>query len=159
MPGANCSIFGCLVSRRQKYKGVSLFKVPSGKTEFDAKWRKQLIAVITKDRVIDSSLRDQIRNTNLYVCQRHFTTDQFYRHESKCTLNPGVIPTLNLPIKSIPSSSTITSAAVKNHRDSAESISKKRDVYVASHTLSSPASCYKSFDDFKSRVTNLKLNG
>ena len=104
MPGANCSIFGCLVSRRQKYKGVSLFKVPSGKTEFDAKWRNQLIAVITKDHVIDSSLRDQIRNTNLYVCQRHFTTDQFYRHESKCTLNPGVISTLNLPIKSLPSS-------------------------------------------------------
>ena len=68
MPGANCSIIGCLVSRRQKYKGVSLFKVPSGKTEFDAKWRNQLIAVITKDRLIDSSLRVQIRNSNLCIC-------------------------------------------------------------------------------------------
>ena len=70
-------------------------------------------------------------------------TLQFYRHESKCTLNPGVIPTLNLPTKSLPPSSTTTSPAVNNHRDSAESISKKkrcvdvmcRCVDVANHTM------------------------
>ena len=87
MPGANCSIFGCLVSHRQKYKGVSLFKVPSGKTEFDAKWRNQLIAVITKDRVIDSSLREQIRRV-IYMSAN--VTLQFYRHDKMDLWPSGV---------------------------------------------------------------------
>ena len=68
MPGANCSIFGCSSLTSTKIQGVSLFKVPSVKTEFDAKWRNQLIAVITKDHVIDYPLFEkQIRNSNL-IC-------------------------------------------------------------------------------------------
>ena len=54
MSGDNCSIYGCPVSRRKKYRGMSLFKVPNGKSEFEKKWKDQLTAIITKDRVIDS---------------------------------------------------------------------------------------------------------
>ena len=30
MPGDNCSIYGCPVSRMSKYKGTGIYKVPSG---------------------------------------------------------------------------------------------------------------------------------
>ena len=64
----------------------------------------QLVAVITKDRVIDASLRERIKNKKLYICQHHFTVAQYFRHETKTTINPGVIPTLNLPVLSHSSS-------------------------------------------------------
>ena len=51
MPGANCSIVGCPVSRR--YKEISIFKVPSGTNEFKLKWRRDLFNITTKDRVVD----------------------------------------------------------------------------------------------------------
>ena len=57
MPGENCSIYGCTVSRRSKYKGVSIFKIPSGDNTFDKEWREKLVAVITRDREIDAPQR------------------------------------------------------------------------------------------------------
>ena len=99
MPGDNCSIYGCSVSRRSQYKGIPLFKVPSGEGEFETSWRQKLIAVITKDRVIDGPLKARINNKKLFICQRHFAEDQYHRHDNKCTLIPGALPTLNLPFK------------------------------------------------------------
>ena len=66
MPDANCSIFGCPVSRRKEYRGISLFKVPAGKNYFDKNWRTRLVAVITEDRVVDASLRTQIERNYFY---------------------------------------------------------------------------------------------
>ena len=143
MPGDNCSIYGCSVSRRKEYSGISLFKVPSGKTEFDKMWRDQLIAIITKDRVIDQSLRSQINTNKLFICQRHFRDNQYYRHDTKCTLNPGVIPTLNLPQKSHPPSSTVSKPRYYNQKATEYKIND----------------CYSSFSEFKTRVESLKLNG
>ena len=75
MPGENCSIYSCTVSRRSKYKGIALFKVPSGDTEFDKCWRDQLVNIIIKDREIDAALRDRIWPKILFICQRHFRED------------------------------------------------------------------------------------
>ena len=113
MPGDNCSIYGCSVSRRSQYKGISLFKVPSGEGKFETSWRQKLIAIITKDRVIDGTLRAQINKKKLFICQRHFAEDQYHRHNNKCTLIPGALPTLNLPIKSIHSSSLQLNLAIQ----------------------------------------------
>ena len=74
MAGANCSIFGCPVSRR--YKEISIFKVPSGTNEFKLKLRRDLINIITKDRVVDQLLRKQIESDKLYICERHFSKEQ-----------------------------------------------------------------------------------
>ena len=131
MPGENCSVFGCPVCRCKEYRGISLFKVPAGKNDFDKNWRTRLVAVITEDRVVDASLWAQIERNNLYICQRHFTEDQYYRHETKVTLNPGVIPSLNLPQKSHPSSSTITKP-----RNSAEVIQQKKDTFLSNKNSS-----------------------
>ena len=39
MPGENCSILNCPVSRKAPYKGVGIYKVPSGTNEFESTWR------------------------------------------------------------------------------------------------------------------------
>ena len=31
MPGDNCSIYGCTVSRRSKHKGIAIFKIQTSK--------------------------------------------------------------------------------------------------------------------------------
>ena len=56
MPGDNCSIYGCTVLRRSKYKGIAIFKVPAPKTEFEKSWKDKLVDVITKGREIDGVL-------------------------------------------------------------------------------------------------------
>eukprot|EP00794_Sanderia_malayensis_P002699 gene2699-3120_t len=158
MPGDNCSIYGCSVSRRSQYKGISLFKVPSGEGKFETNWRQKLNEVITKDRVIDGPLRARINNKKLFICQRHFAEDQYHRHGSKCTLVPGVIPTLNLPIKSIPSSSS----AVKP-RKSADAILEKKSLHASYSEpvglVDQPVECYQSFYEFSTRANTLKLTG
>ena len=67
MPGDNCAIFDCSVSRSRKYKGISLYKIPSGGQEFEKKARDQWINIVTKDRVVDASLRDQIKKRKIFV--------------------------------------------------------------------------------------------
>ena len=67
MPGANCSVFGCPVCLCKEYRGISLFKVPTGKNDFDTNWRTRLVAVITEDRVVDASLQAQVERNNLYI--------------------------------------------------------------------------------------------
>ena len=103
MPGDNCSIKGCPVSRSSKYKGISIFKVPSGDTEHEINWRNKLVNIVTKDRVVDTNFQDRIQKKKVFICQRHYSEDQVLDHDSKKTLKPGELPHLNLPIKSHPS--------------------------------------------------------
>ena len=98
MPGANCSIYGCPTSR--KSKGISIFRVPTGDDEYSKNWREKIVNIITKDRVIDKNLRSQIEKKNLYTCELHYLEDQLIRNDTKTTRIPGVVPTLNLPVKS-----------------------------------------------------------
>ena len=106
--------------------------------------------IITKNRVVDAQLRNQIENRKLHICERHFTEDCLNHHPSKTTLVPGSIPTLCLPQKSLPSSSTTTKP-----RDSAETIAQKKSVLL---NIAAPApSFYKSYEDFLNRVHKLKL--
>ena len=53
MVEANCSIFGCSKSRRES--GVSIFKELQGENKWSSKWRKSIISLVTKDRVIDKA--------------------------------------------------------------------------------------------------------
>ena len=58
MIGANWSIFGC--SRSRSESGVSIFKELQGENKWSSKWRKSIINLVTKDRVIDKALRERI---------------------------------------------------------------------------------------------------
>ena len=79
MPGANCAIFGCNTSRI--HKGISIFKVPKSVDDYSKKWKENVISVITRDRVIDQSLRRQIETDKLYVCEKHYLEDQILRRK------------------------------------------------------------------------------
>ena len=68
MPGANCAIYRCGTTRRSKYEGVGIFKVPSVEDKEKAEWRSELTGQILKDRVIDDNLNHQIESGNLYIC-------------------------------------------------------------------------------------------
>ena len=84
MPGANCSVFGCSTSRKKKYAGITICKIPSEVKDPSSDeekerncWREKLLCTILRDRVVDESLRRQIANNNLHICELHFTADQF----------------------------------------------------------------------------------
>ena len=150
MPGANCSIFGCGTSRT--HKGVPIFKVPSCNDEFSWKWRKKLVHIIAKDRVIDANLKNQIEKKTLYICGKHYEINMMIVNPNETTLKPGSIATLMLPVKSFTSSSSTSTKA----RASATSISTKKFIApAAAQSIVSPS--YKSFDEFTHRVSLLKL--
>ena len=74
--GANCSIYGCSTSR--KNKDVGIFRLPAVKDDLSKKWREELLNVILRDRVLDESLKRQIEKNTLHICQLHFKEDDLY---------------------------------------------------------------------------------
>ena len=86
MPGENCSILNCPVSRKAQYKGVGIYKVPSGTNEFESTWRDKLVAVVVRLREVDPALKEKIQKKRIFICQRHFRDDQIVHHRSRTTL-------------------------------------------------------------------------
>ena len=81
---ANCAIYGCFTNRsNEKYKGISLFKVPGGSDEYSIEWSKKLIDVITKGREMDQSLRNQIKSKRLWICENHYLPSQINHRKYK----------------------------------------------------------------------------
>ena len=153
MPGDNCSIYGCTVSRRSKHKGIAIFKIPTGDTDFEKKWGEKVISIITRDRVVDAALRERINCRKLFICQRHYKEDQIRNHVTRKTVKPGEIPKLNLPTKSIPSISSSTKP-----RESADIVLQKRLSSLESFITTHNNECYQSFSEFLTRVQSLKLH-
>ena len=78
MPGSNCAIIGCSISRKHK---LALFQIPTKDDEYSTVWRNKLVAIITRDRVIDAGLKGQTERRMLYICERHYTEAQINRRE------------------------------------------------------------------------------
>ena len=70
MPGANCVLPGCGVSRHSNFKGVGIFQI--SRRESNKEWRTNLLGVISKYRSIDKYLKERIDSGNIYICERHF---------------------------------------------------------------------------------------
>ena len=78
MPGANCGIFGFGTPRKQK---ISIFKLPNpAKGEFYKKWNRDILNIITRDRVVGEKLKKLIHENWLFIFERHFDGDQIYSH-------------------------------------------------------------------------------
>ena len=73
------------------------------------------LLLLPKDREIDVALRERIKSGRLFMCECNFSEDQVLHHDSRATLKPGEILTLNLCVKRFPPKS----------RESAVNISKK----------------------------------
>ena len=77
MIGGNCSIVGCTTSRNKNKRNkdkesIPIFRLPSGKKPEHEKWRKDMLNIITKDRVIDAKFQEMIDKNNVFVCGLHF---------------------------------------------------------------------------------------
>ena len=83
MPGANCSIYGCKTSRKDE--GISIFRVPTGEDEYNTQWRNKIVAIITRDRTIDWSLKKQIENKTLNTCELHYPEEDLVKNVTKIT--------------------------------------------------------------------------
>lgn len=81
MPGANCAIFGCHVSRRKQYQGFGIFQVPPPSDASKENWRKALLNIITRDRVVDEEFRRQIEEGKVHICERHFKAEDIESRE------------------------------------------------------------------------------
>ena len=68
MPEANCVFPRCGVERH--HVGVGIFKLPTRK--IDVKWKKEVIQIIEKYRVMDKNLRERLKLGNTYICELHY---------------------------------------------------------------------------------------
>ena len=59
---ANCAIPLCGVSRKRKYRGISIFKI--SKASCNSEWRSSLVEAIKRTREVD-----------IFICERHFRTE------------------------------------------------------------------------------------
>ena len=148
MPGENCAIFGCSASR--KNKGISFFKVPLPNNEMNKKWGNELINMITKDREVDNSLKKRIETRKLFICEQHFSEEQYYKYDTRKSLKDGELPKLNSPMKS----------GTKTPSRRPTSSIQKRDEFLVLQALSPPLSpyVYKDFNEFTHRIVKLSLD-
>ena len=70
MTGSNCAIIGRNTLRKHK---LVLFQIPAKDDEYSTLWRNKLVAIITRDRVTDARLKEQIERRTLYICAHHNT--------------------------------------------------------------------------------------
>ena len=77
IPGANCAVVHCGTSRRTK--GIGIFRLPSDKPNDKAhqKWRDSFLGSILSGREKDPNFTEQIKKGNVFVCEKHFNTDDF----------------------------------------------------------------------------------
>ena len=66
-------VIQCGSSRRSEI--ITLFKLPSPKIEALKTWRKELLSVITRDRVVEKDVQKQIDNETVHMRPRHFTEE------------------------------------------------------------------------------------
>ena len=77
MPGKNCCMPQCPVSQTPKHEGIKLYQVTTRKDDFYSNWRKEVIAVVGRYRVIDKIFKTRIENGRAFICEKHFTEEGF----------------------------------------------------------------------------------
>ena len=73
MPGDNCKIPGCSTSRA----------TPKKDDEYNVNWRKNIVDMITKIRVVVASLNGEIERKSLYFCEKHCPEEKLIRCKHK----------------------------------------------------------------------------
>ena len=128
MPGENCAIPGCSISR------------------------KDIIDIILKYRQRDESLNKSIQSHKLFICERHFNVDQIYVYSSRKSLKEGALPTLNLLRPSADANATNNRSKRAIEKREQCALSQEQMLQLP------PPKAYISFEEFKQRNKNLALN-
>ena len=76
MPGENCAFVGC--SSNCRHKQVSLFKLPTVKDETTKNWRREMLNVITRDKVVEENFKKQTEKDRVYVSKKYFRECDMY---------------------------------------------------------------------------------
>ena len=149
MPGENCTIPGCSISRKDK---INILKLSLPNNDVNKKWSKELIDTILKYRQRDEFLNKCIQFHKLFICERHFTVDQIYVYSSRKSLKGGALLTLDLPRPSANANAT-------NNRSN-RAIEKLEGNPLSQEQMPQlpPPKAYISFEEFKQRIKNLALN-
>ena len=147
MPGENCANVGCSTSRR--HKGISIFKVPLPNNEFNKKWNRDLINIITKDRQVDEPLNKRIASCNLYICERHFSPEQIWEISFSKSVERWYIYLVLIYWEKVLLHQNHHTPLLVLHRQF------RREKNISSPT---PRYIYKDFKDFKDRIIKLSLN-
>ena len=74
MPGDNCAIPDCSTSRATL--GVALLGMLKNDDEYNVNWRKNIVDMVTKTRVVDASLKTQIKRKSLHFCEKHYREEK-----------------------------------------------------------------------------------
>ena len=61
--------------------GSHFFRVPTKEDEYSTNWRNNIVAVITRDRVIDGNLKRQIENRTPHTCELHHPQEKMIRRK------------------------------------------------------------------------------
>ena len=85
MPGDNCAIPSCSTSRATL--GVALLGMPKNDDEYNVNWRKNIVDMITKIRVVDASLKRQIERKSLHFCEKHYPEEKLIRCKYKIIID------------------------------------------------------------------------
>ena len=81
MPGDNCAIPGCSTSRATP--DVALLGMPNNDDEYNVNWRKNIVDMIAKIRVVDASLKRQIERKSLHFCEKNYPEKKLIRCKYK----------------------------------------------------------------------------
>ena len=71
----NCVLNDCFTNKANKsgkYAGISLFKITTRSGEFYERWRKEVLNIVSKYRVVNADLKNQIQRGNIYFCEKHY---------------------------------------------------------------------------------------
>ena len=101
----------------------------------------KIVNIITKDRAIDKSLRNQIERRSIYTCELHYCEDQLIRNAVKTTRKPGALPSINLPVKRFSSTAVALLLTVY-----------KKGCHIHPQLGAASSSCYLSFNEFCTRI-------
>ena len=76
-----CKLCNCRLQLFWKNKRNSYFRVTTKNYEWINIFWKNIIIVVTWNRVVDKSLKDRINKKNIYVCEQHFPEKQLLRYK------------------------------------------------------------------------------
>ena len=143
---AICAFPNCSVSRTPKYLGISLFQFPSRKCEFYTTWRKNLLDVLSKYRVMDSQCKKAAMGCSkkMYMCERHFREEDVeYTATGIKVLKLQALPALNFPEKSLETPNVIERRQVRRKLEEQCSVTKQN--------------LYNNYPELGKRVKKCKL--
>ena len=63
MPEKNC------VLQTPQHAGIKLFRISTREDKFYSKWRKDMVNVINRYRVIDRQLNERVLAGKVYICE------------------------------------------------------------------------------------------